>query len=1041
MSRLRRHLRMDSSTALEKDLGDLRDQSDERFRGLRIHPTDLIDLQDPFPRAVQPNDARGALFGGRIFRGVLSLLGALLATPIASRAQAPNLDWRTLSTPHFFVHFNPNTEGLARRIAADAERAYSQLSQQFHPPRGKIDIVLSDDVDASNGSATPFPTNRIVVYANPPVNESALRYTNDWGQMVISHELTHIFHLDRTRGIWSLGQHIFGRAAALFPNLYSPSWVTEGLAVYEESKIAGAGRIEGSEHRMILRSAAIDHTFPNIGALSLAQGRFPFGEEAYGYGSLFIDYVARTRGETKVRDFVEKSAADLPYLYDIPSKQAFGVSFSRAWRNFRDSIQRSAPAAADPIPGWKQLTRDGNFVLSPRWLTDSSLVYSGTPGRESFGAYRVDINGKRTRIGRRNSQSANVPIGPNRYLYAQSEYVNPYQIRSDLWIADRGHEHQLTFGQRLVDPDVRSDGEIVAQQIIPGATRLVRVSRDGRTIRPITGGSYDEQWTEPRWSHRGDRIAAVRWLRGNLSQVVILDSAGKEIKVLASQRSVQATPSWSYDDSGVYYSSDYTGDAQIYFTRVDGPTYRVSNAETGLFEPQASPREDHLAAVLFRSDGYHLGMAPCCDADAERWPVEPAQLVTQATDVAPVLVDSSRATRYSAWRSFLPRYWLPTLDPGIRDGYRIGSLTSGRVVIGRHTMEASLRVPTNGLGGVTGSIDYQYSGFGLPILQFDASQDWESLGFAFDRDADRTPIGEIFRRTWSGDALLTWLRTRARTAFSLSGGAGIEHRTHVLDSNIPLTSFDTTGALGSPTFPNVVVAASFANTQRPPYSISAEDGVSANVTVRDRFNSGANGDGGSSYSTVGQLALYKSLDFPGFAHHVIALRASGGLADTRAAGYFLVGGASGSSYDIIPGYTLGEGRQTFPVRGFASGTLAGTRAATASAEYRIPLLLMGGAPGPLPFFFDRSSLTLFGDYGVAWCPDIKPGREVCSQPSSALTDKLNLSSVGAELNLNLGLLSWDTPYRFRLGVVSPMANRDTFGRQSVQVYLIAGISF
>ena len=67
-------------------------------------------------------------------------------------------------------------------------------------------------------------------------------------------------------------------------------------------------------------------------------------------------------------------------------------------------------------------------------------------------------------------------------------------------------------------------------------------------------------------------------------------------------------------------------------------------------------------------------------------------------------------------RSFLPRYWLPTFDPGIRDGYRIGALTSGRDVIGRHAMEASLRAPTNGLGGLTGSISYQYSGLGLPIV-------------------------------------------------------------------------------------------------------------------------------------------------------------------------------------------------------------------------------------------------------------------------------------------------------------------------------------
>ena len=242
-----------------------------------------------------------------------------------------------------------------------------------------------------------------------------------------------------------------------------------------------------------------------------------------------------------MRRFVEKSSAGIiPYLYNIPSKQAFGISFSSAYRNFRDSIARTTPPPVDPTLGWRQLTRDGVYVLSPRWSGDSSLIYSGTPGRESFGAYRIGLDGARRRIGRRNSRSPNVQIGPNKYLYAQSDFVNPYQIRSDLWIQDGRHEKQITFGARLLGPDARADGEIIAEQIIPGATRLARVSPDGKRITPITNGSYDVQWTEPRWSHHGDRIAAVRWLRGNLSQIVILDSLGRELSVVASQRSIAA---------------------------------------------------------------------------------------------------------------------------------------------------------------------------------------------------------------------------------------------------------------------------------------------------------------------------------------------------------------------------------------------------------------------------------------------------------------------------------------------------------------------
>src|SRR4029079_17613883 len=130
------------------------------------------------------------------------------------------------------------------------------------------------------------------------------------------------------------------------------------------------------------------------------------------FGSLFIDYLAKSRGESHVREFVDKSAANLiPYLVDVPARQSFGVSFSHAWRTFSDSVARSirvAPAA--PLAGWRELTRDGVFVFAPRWLSDTAIIYSGTPGRESFGAYRIDLSGKRRSIGRRNGRSANVPL-------------------------------------------------------------------------------------------------------------------------------------------------------------------------------------------------------------------------------------------------------------------------------------------------------------------------------------------------------------------------------------------------------------------------------------------------------------------------------------------------------------------------------------------------------------------------------------------------------------------------------------------------------
>src|SRR6185503_1357702 len=96
---------------------------------------------------------------------VLQVLLFLGAAGVAS-AQNPARPWRTITTTHFRVHFTPELDTLARRAAVHAESAYVRLRRHISPPRGMIDLVIADNVDYSNGSATPFPSNRIVVYAN-----------------------------------------------------------------------------------------------------------------------------------------------------------------------------------------------------------------------------------------------------------------------------------------------------------------------------------------------------------------------------------------------------------------------------------------------------------------------------------------------------------------------------------------------------------------------------------------------------------------------------------------------------------------------------------------------------------------------------------------------------------------------------------------------------------------------------------------------------------------------------------------------------------
>ncbi len=971
----------------------------------------------------------------------------LLCVARAAAAQlVPNDDWRTLATTHFRVHFTPDLEEQARRAAVNAERAYRQLAVELVPPRGTIDLVVSDNVDYVNGYATPFPSNRIVVFAHPPTDASGLRHYDDWNALVLTHELAHIFHLDRVGGIWKVAQAVFGRNPLLFPNAYSPSWVIEGLAVYFESRLTGTGRLEGAEHSMIARAAALENRIPSLQELSPGTSRFPGGAVVYVYGSLLFDYLSRTRGPGSIRDFVERtSRTPLPFLLTPTSRGAFGMSFQTAWERWRDSLVRATRVRTEVMPAWRDVTRTGRIAFFPRWLGDTTLIYAGSKGKEVSAAYEVSLGGRERNLGRRNGTSPNVRLKDGSILFSQPEYLDPYHVRSDLWIERNGRQTRLTRGARVSLPDARADGEIVAVQDVPGTTRLVRVSRDGRRITPLTPVSIDVQWSDPRWSPEGARIAAVLQSRGR-SEIAILDAEGKLVASFGATRAINSSPSWSSDGRRVYFSSERSGSPQIYAADLASSPVtlaRVTDAATGVFSPEPSPDQTQLAAVVFRADGYHIGSAPLnlqfqtAAADSVR--VGPrgecAGCVANISGLPPFgASDTSRARRYSPWQSLLPRYWLPVVESTTEDGTAFGGVTSGADIVGRHSYTAQAVYNTR-FHESSAWLWYRYAGLGLPLLDFYASQNFTHEPVLSGSGGTFAPVGTFTESSRIASLQATFVRPRFRTFGVASIGAEIDSRGYSTDPDTllrRLSSFYST----SPTYPAVIASAGWSNAKQPDLSISPEDGVSVSVNGRQRWQRGT--AGASTRSVIGVTAAYKSLDLPGFAHHVLALRGALGITDARSPSRFSAGGVSGTSLEVFPGYALGQLRRTFGVRGYPAGAEGGIRAYTGSVEYRAPLAAPSRGFRYLPIFIDRTSLTLFAEMGRAYCPaSAATGTGVCRA-----VDVGNpvMRSAGAELNIDTGV-QLDVEARVRMGIAFPLANREEFAARKVQAYATFGTSF
>jgi hypothetical protein len=117
----------------------------------------------------------------------------------------PDLDWYSIETEHFVVHYPQNrhedsehplsAEWTAKKSAKIAEEMYPRMSAEFnYYIKEKIHIVILDQGDELEGFTVP-PWDWIEISANPGVDFYRQRGRMDWLPDVLVHEYAHVVSL------------------------------------------------------------------------------------------------------------------------------------------------------------------------------------------------------------------------------------------------------------------------------------------------------------------------------------------------------------------------------------------------------------------------------------------------------------------------------------------------------------------------------------------------------------------------------------------------------------------------------------------------------------------------------------------------------------------------------------------------------------------------------------------------------------------------------------------------------------------------------
>ena len=871
-------------------------------------------------------------------------------------------DWKTLETPHFRIHHEAENKEYAQNLASIAERVHGKLSVWLTwQPKDKTEVVILDTVDASNGSAWLFPYNNISIYMMPPVVNEWMDQT-PWLEFLFTHEYVHILHLDMAYGAPQVMRNIFGRSMGLFtlfdfPQLFAPTWVAEGLAVYGESDHSEGsgnpgnhGRLNSAFYEAMMRME-VQRGLYSLTELSFnSRHRWPYGQ-VYLYGAYFFKFVEERYGRDAVSNYIRVYGSNfIPFRMQNRSHKIFGKSAQEVWTEFQQYlIQRFEPQLAAIRQQNKFVTHAvyeapyTNAALAA--AANGDLYFLHDDASSNPQVRRIGADGKNEALidGRGVQELAwHDKSGLLLSKYAVCDNTNVY---TDLyqWLPGMSSARRLTHCGRYTFATWRPDGQAIAAiQSGHGLSRLVLLDASGKFISVLADLPLGDTLGHIAWSPDGGSLAASIQRKKTGWNLELLDINTHFWQMLTTGTNLLQRPQFYRDGSGLYFLSDHgkvwnLRHLKLGSNRID----TLSNTASAITEAVLMP-DNSFRLVEYTASGKSI---IALDAAA------PAETGYAATTGALVVVDAISNTAdfqpyaytdvkdYSPWSTLKPYSWFPLAVSSTDQIGFAGVVISGSDALDFHRWRA------------------------IPLYYYDQKVVGGLANYSFYNKVILSGQRQFFMSA-EKDAPVRYREEEIRYQGLL------HHSFNTLDSSLYLAAGVANevivsklikGAGADQTYNNKITGAivQFDNSRVYKQSISQVDGRRVQL-VGESYDE----LGGSFFSGKTSRMDWNEYIALGNNHalHIRALYAQGdpGIRPYR------LGGANETLSKI--GGDTGLGRRDFPLRGYPSGlaTLTGSNTGLATAEWRIPLGYHYDGWFVPPLGMGRESLAVFVDSGDAW---------------------------------------------------------------------------